>query len=190
MNADEGRSTRDLYQAAFTSSEAPQSHRDVGRSGGRARRVVRAADVATLVLGLWLLGAPYALNYNGAGGLDGFWNDAIVGAAVSLAALVRLGEPDRGAMVRVGSILLGAWLLLAPAVLGYVGGSSPRATANEVTVGILVAVLSLVSLLASASVPKPDEPDSAGGSDTIDLPWARASEPVRQEDDGKPVRPA
>ncbi len=190
MSVDKGQSTRDLYRAAFAGSEFEEPDREDGRSGHRSRRVVRVADVVTLGLGLWLLGAPYALNYNGGSGLDGFWNDAIVGAVVSLAALVRLAEPGRGAAVRVGSILLGGWLLLAPAVLGYVGGTAPKATANEVTVGVLVAVLALISLLASASVPKPDRSDADSRPDTLDLPWGGATARVRREGDAGPGSPA
>ncbi len=190
MSVDKGQSTRDLYRAAFAGSEIEEPDREDGRSGRRAQRFVRAADVVTLGLGLWLLGAPYALNYNGGGGLDGFWNDAIVGAVVSLAALVRLADPGRGAAVRVGSILLGVWLLLAPAVLGYVGGAAAKATANEVTVGVLVAVLALISLLASASMAKPDRSDADSDSNTLDLPRGGATARVRRDRDERPGSPA
>lgn len=166
MTVDKGQSTRDLYRAAFSGSRVGEPDGDDRTTGCSALRVVRTADVVTLGLGLWLLAAPYALNYSGGGGLDGVWNDAIAGAVISLAALVRLAEPGGGVVVRAGSILLGGWLMLAPAVLGYVGGTAPKATANEITVGVLVALLALTSLLASASVTKRDRSAPDGGSDT------------------------
>ncbi|HEY6744337.1 MAG TPA: SPW repeat protein [Mycobacteriales bacterium] len=111
---------------------------------------MRAADLATLAAAVWLICAPYVLNYTGTGRLDGFWSDPVTGAVLGLAALVRLADPDRAVLVRWASLLLGGWLVAAPFLLGYGAGSAPRATANEIAVGAVVAILAGVSLRAAA----------------------------------------
>ena len=129
-------------------------------------RLVRIADVITLVLGLWLIGAPYALDYAEASGVEGFWNDGVVGAVLTFAGLIRLVAPLGALAARLASLLLGVWLTLAPAVLGYVGGSAPMATVSEVTVGVVIAVLALVTVLAAAAVSGADGATMADGQST------------------------
>jgi hypothetical protein len=127
--------------------------------GGRHRAVLRAADLATLAGAVWLVCAPYVLNYTGIGRLDGFWTDTLTGAVIGLVALVRLADPDRAVLVRWASILLGVWLAAAPFLLGYAAGSAPRATANEIAVGVVIALLAGVSVLVTARPgPRADRP--------------------------------
>jgi hypothetical protein len=140
-------SAHELYRAAF----APRPELDAALRQS-ARRAARAADVLTLVAGLWLICAPYTLSYTEtARSLDGYWNDALAGAVIGLAALVRLADPLGAVAVRVGVLALGCWLVAAPFLLGYGGADAPRATANEMVTGVLVALLAVVSLRAGTA---------------------------------------
>ncbi|MHA6793790.1 SPW repeat domain-containing protein [Pseudonocardia bannensis] len=101
----------------------------------------------TFLAGIWLIMAPFALNYQNLGpGFDGYWNDVVIGAAIALVALVRMASPYRSAAVGVVNIGLGAWLILAPFTLGYnLGADAMAATWNDIIVGVIVIVLATIS---------------------------------------------
>ena len=146
MTASDQRTPRERYQAVF----APRPELD-GAARASARRVVLGTDVLTLLAAVWLIAAPYVLSYTDTGlGIDGYRTDAAAGALFGLAALVRLGHPFGAIALRVGCLAMAAWLVVAPFAFGYGGGTAPRATANEVAVGVLVGVLAAVSLRAGA----------------------------------------
>lgn len=67
--------------------------------------------IPALVAGLWLLAAPTVLEYSGV------WrtNDTIVGALAASVALIAMSEVMRP--MRWINVVLGAWLLVAPAVI-------------------------------------------------------------------------
>lgn len=135
---------RQRYQAVF----APRPELD-GAARDSARRLVLVTDVLTLLAAVWLVVSPYVLSYTDTGlGVDGYRTDAAAGALFGLAALVRLGHPFGAIALRVGSLAIAAWLVVAPFAFGYGGGMAPRATVNEVAVGVFVAVLAAVSLRA------------------------------------------
>nr|WP_236612898.1 SPW repeat protein [Cesiribacter andamanensis] len=80
--------------------------------------------------------SPALLGYLGQTAAD---NDNIVGPIIASVAFTALFEATRG--LRWGNLPLGAWLLLAPWVLGY---DSTAAIVNNMLVGACVAALSLV----------------------------------------------
>ena len=104
------------------------------------------ASAVVVLAGVWLVLAPHALGYAGAGsGFDGFWNDVVVGIAVALIALARV--IGRTPMLSAANVVLGIWLIVMPFVLSYGGGTlGSRATWNDVILGIIVIVFSLASL--------------------------------------------
>ncbi len=113
-----------------------------------ALTVSSVASAPVFLAGVWLVLAPYALNYGSArSDFDGYWNDVVIGVAVGLVALVRAATPARSAAFGLANVGLGAWLIAAPWVLDYNAGiDAPRATWNDIIVGIVVAALALVSM--------------------------------------------
>jgi hypothetical protein len=88
----------------------------------------------SMVLGVWLMAAPELLGHRD----PARTNDHIIGPLVFTVACMALFEATRN--VRRANTFLGAWLLLAPLVLGY-----PTAPfLNSLATGSGVLLLSLV----------------------------------------------
>jgi SPW repeat len=103
-------------------------------------------DWASWVLGIWLLISPWALQFS----LDeaATRNAVIVGFLIILTEVVELSVfRDWEEWINV---VLGAWLLISPWVLGL---AQPSATANFVIVGFLVLALALYEIRSSGSRP-------------------------------------
>lgn len=92
------------------------------------------AQILNIVIGIWLMEAPHWLNYNGVAADV----DHIVGPIVASFAIIALSGCTRA--VGKYNIPLGAWLLLAPWILGYDRGIC---IANDSITGILIIVFSL-----------------------------------------------
>ena len=105
------------------------------------------ASALVFLAGVWLVLAPYALNYENTGpGFDGYWNDVVIGAAIAIVAIVRMAAPIRTAALGLVNIALGAWLIIAPFVLGYnLATDAMAATWNDIVVGFIVVLLALTS---------------------------------------------
>jgi hypothetical protein len=93
------------------------------------------AQVINAILGLWIMASPTIF------GLEGTLadNNHIVGPIIASFAIISWWEATR--VVRLYNLPLGAWLLLAPWVLGHDGTA---AIVNDMVVGVLVIVFSLV----------------------------------------------
>lgn len=95
--------------------------------------------IPNTILGIWLMAAPAVLNY-GSDHPAGI-NDRIIGPLVVTFAVVAMSEvlfPLRRA-----NYALGAWLLIAPWVLGYLGGPV-SAIVNSLVVGVLIIVFARI----------------------------------------------
>lgn len=92
------------------------------------------AQILNTLLGIWLMAAPEILRYNGVAA-D---NDHVIGPIVTSFAIIALSGCTRG--VAKYNIPFGAWLLVAPWVLGY---ENQTAIINDICVGLLVTPLSL-----------------------------------------------
>ncbi|WP_299824274.1 SPW repeat protein [uncultured Pontibacter sp.] len=88
-----------------------------------------------MFLGIWLMSSPAILGLEGTPAS----NAHIVGPVVASFALISWWEATR--VVRLYNLPLGAWLVLAPWVLGY---TASAAIANDMVIGILIMGLSLV----------------------------------------------
>ena len=95
------------------------------------------AHLIAAMLGVWLMAAPDVLAYGLRAAASN--NDHIVGPLIVTIGLVAATEATRN--VRWANIPLGAWLLLAPWVLGY---DNNQALLNDMGVGVAVLLLSLV----------------------------------------------
>ena len=114
------------------------------RGGGSDPSAVSALN---FLAGVWLVLAPFALDYENLGpGFDGRWNDIVIGIAVAVVALVRMVAPYRSVGIAAINVGLGGWLVVAPFVLAYnAAGAAGAATLNDVIVGAFVLVVAAVS---------------------------------------------
>ena len=100
---------------------------------------------STLILGLWLILAPWALGYSGQD--NAVWNQVIVGAAIALIALARVSAAESWAPLSWVNFVLGGWLIVAPFVLTYnETGNRTAIYWNDILIGAAVLVLALVSI--------------------------------------------
>lgn len=109
-----------------------------------------------VVLGAWLVVAPWTLGY---GRGEAVANDVVLGVAVGVAAIILRVTSLRGwAWV---TLVLGAWLVVAPWILGY-GGTV--AAPNDVLLGLAVGVVSVIQLSIFREVPRaaPEAPRTTG----------------------------
>lgn len=93
------------------------------------------AQYANIIIGVWLMLAPYLLKYNG---LQADM-DHVFGPVIATLAAVAVAECTR--QVRLWNIPLGCWLIIQPWILGY---DNTSAIINSMIAGILVIIFSLV----------------------------------------------
>lgn len=109
-------------------------------------QTVKVASGIALALGIWLIVAPMALGYED---WAATWNDILVGVVVAILAGLTMARPVRYSSFAWINVVLGLWLIVAPFVLRYgdddlLAGVN-RPLWNDVTLGILVVVLSWLS---------------------------------------------
>ncbi len=104
------------------------------------------ASWVNVVLGLWLIVAPFALAYSDV--TAALYEDVILGVIVAALALwSALAEQTRVTMsVRWVTAVAGLWVFVAPFVLAYT--DTVRAMASDLVVGFVVLVLSVWEALA------------------------------------------
>jgi drug/metabolite transporter (DMT)-like permease len=97
-------------------------------------------DPLNLVLGVWMLASPWALQY----GPERYptWNAVALGILIAGAALIALFRVK--AWEEWTNVVLGAWLIVSPWVLRF--NALEPAMANAVIVGAIVAGLALWAL--------------------------------------------
>ncbi len=100
-------------------------------------------DAGNLLLGLWLAISPWVLSY--ANEATPAWNAHVVGVIIAVAAVAALAAFQE--WEEWVNILLGAWLVISPYVLGFSGLSA--ALWNQVIVGLLVAVLAAWAVMTN-----------------------------------------
>ena len=95
---------------------------------------MRWQDWVELVLGAWLAASPWLLGFSGVE--LAMSNAVILGALIMAYALVELGIPRT--WEEWISLVMGAWLVISPFVLGFSGYRV--ASWNVILVGVLLAV--------------------------------------------------
>lgn len=125
-----------------------------------------------VLLGVWLLSAPFVLGYPRYYPLlRGTANDLALGTAVVTFALLSALRGDRAQGALRGLLLCGVWLLLSGPVLGLAGGPLKAAAFNDPITGtalLLVAMLAL--LLSGRGAPAHGEPELQRTQPVL---WAR-----------------
>lgn len=107
------------------------------------RSEIVGASGLNVLLGIWLIIAPFVLVY---ADVEALWNDIIVGIIIAVLAGVRISGVFGSTWLSWVNFVLGLWLVIAPFVLGYLTG---RALWNDVIVGITVAALAVWSVAAT-----------------------------------------
>ncbi len=102
-----------------------------------------------IVLGLWLLAAPYVLGYS-ASSVAALINDWVLGILVIGAAWWVMAGLAGGFAAALFEALCGLWLVMAPFVLNI--SHPPGTLFNEMVVGVIVLV---VGLLVAWTLAKP-----------------------------------
>ena len=99
----------------------------------------------SFVLGLWLIVSPFAL---ASGRGTATYEEVVLGIVIAALGLWRVQGADTPSMAGAGWLLgvAGAWVLVAPFVLGY---GATGAVYNDVIVGALVLLLGLWQALTS-----------------------------------------
>ena len=110
-----------------------------GPGGGSGwREQVSLASGLNLLAGIWLIIAPFVLNYDSA---DPVWNDVVFGAAISILALGRIGGLYRESWLSWINVVLGAWIFISAFWLD----DSATAAWNDIILGAIVVVLAVWS---------------------------------------------
>ena len=97
-------------------------------------------DPANLVIGLWMIAAPWALAYQAEA--QPMWNSVVLGVLIAAVALYATFQVF--AWEEWTNVVLGAWLVVSPWILGYSGLYA--AMLNAVVAGALVLVLAFWAL--------------------------------------------
>lgn len=105
---------------------------------------VQTASSTNVLLGIWLIIAPFALAYFHTA--SAVWNDIIVGAVIVVAAGVRVSAPSNNVGLSWLNVVLGAWLVIAPFALG--NRAITANVWNDVVVGLVVVCLAAWSAVA------------------------------------------
>ncbi|SFQ73055.1 SPW repeat-containing protein [Amycolatopsis arida] len=104
--------------------------------------VASLPSALVFLAGVWLAASPFALDYVGTSDVS-HWTDIVLGAAIAVTGLVRTTAPRALPWFSLVNVLLGAWLVVLPFVLGPPGLDT--ADTNRLAVGVVVALLAASS---------------------------------------------
>lgn len=103
------------------------------------------ASGINLILGIWLFISAWAVSSSIGGSRT---NDIIFGVIVFVLSWIRLANRSRSGVASWLNVLAGIWLIIAPFAVHY---QTSGQTWNSVIVGIIVAILGIVSGSTGAS---------------------------------------
>lgn len=109
---------------------------------------VLTASGLNVLAGIWLIIAPFVLNYSNG---DPYWNDIVFGAIVAVFALIRVGGAVRASWLSWINALIGIWLIVSAFWLD----NTATAGWNDVILGAIVLVLAALSAGASEAAMEP-----------------------------------
>ncbi len=142
------------------------------------RSVANQIDWVIRLLAIWLFFSPWILQFgrnapaggtaaNGAlhGASNASWNAWILGVLVFLVSLSAMRRNDlRQDWI---NLILGAWIFIAPWVLGFATGEYSAAAWDHWIVGALIAILASVNISRVRTVTETHPPMSAGESEEM-----------------------
>jgi hypothetical protein len=114
----------------------------------RKLRESRIPLAMELLAGIWLVIAAFAFNYAFTlAGEAGKWNNFACGVVIALVALVELFTQRTLPWLGLINVAVGFWLIVAPFALGYpAAGPRDAAKTNEMIVGVLVSIFSVIAV--------------------------------------------
>jgi hypothetical protein len=108
------------------------------------RTQIQTASGLNILAGLWLIIAPFLLDYGELRAALG--NDVIVGIIVASLAATRVAGAYQASWLSWSNFVLGAWLIIAPFILAY-GQAAP--VWNDLILGVIVLTLAFWSAVMS-----------------------------------------
>jgi hypothetical protein len=128
----------DLTTPANDRHATPNGRPHATEAAAPRRDLGAPATALVFLAAIWLVVAAIPVAYEGTGRFDVFWNDVVVGLALATVTLLRLARPAVPTLAGI-TFALGGWLILAPFVLGYGGGTSDvPALWNHLALGVAV----------------------------------------------------
>jgi hypothetical protein len=106
------------------------------------RSTVFTASGLNVVAGLWLILAPFVLDY---GDGDPVWNDVVFGGLIALLAIARVAGAHRAEWLSWTVVAAGVWVFTSALWLD----STMTAALNDIIIGALVAVFGVASGMAT-----------------------------------------
>jgi hypothetical protein len=103
------------------------------------------------ILGVWEILAPFILGYSNI--TAALWNAIIIGLiflVLGVWAAVASGSTTERTLDWI-NLIAGAWLIIAPFILGFSGAANRAAMWNPIIVGAIVVILELWALLSARS---------------------------------------
>jgi hypothetical protein len=113
---------------------------------------MRRAVWINLIVGIWLIIAPFGLS---AAGVANAWavNDIALGILLIVLSWWMLGALTAPAGAAWFEVVCGIWLIIAPFVLGYQG--TRAAMSNNAICGIIVIIVAAATALALTKTGRP-----------------------------------
>jgi SPW repeat len=112
--------------------------------GGGNLTAARAASTICLLAGIWFFISPWI--YTTYANLSS-WNSWIVGGLMILFSIVRLARPAYSTLFGWFNMVLGIWTFFSPWIYNYTAHTGRFI--NSLCVGVIVFVLSIVSVMMS-----------------------------------------
>lgn len=110
---------------------------------------VQTASGLNILVGLWLVIAPWVLDYSEQS--NAVWNQVGVGVVIAALASFRVFAPRQWASLSWINFVLGLWLIIAPFVLTYnETGNTQAILWNDIISGLLVLSLAAWSAVATS----------------------------------------
>lgn len=116
------------------------------KSEGPSKRL----ESTNLILGIGLACAAFMF----AGVPAAAWNSGIVGSLIAICSAIELYR--YGVWAEWSNLALGSWVVVAPFLLSF--GSAPAAMWTHVLIGLCVATIAIIQLMASRRMQEPSRP--------------------------------
>ncbi|WP_156077228.1 SPW repeat domain-containing protein [Saccharothrix sp. NRRL B-16314] len=127
----------------------PEARREpVERPAPRGEVATTVGVVVSFLAGLWLIMAPFALDYRTAADAPPHWNSVYVGFAVAVCSLVHAMAPRETPWLGPVLLAVGGWLVVVVFAGHHPAGT--RAAVNDVVTGAVVVAVALGSIVRTA----------------------------------------
>lgn len=104
----------------------------------------RALSIVSILAGIWLVIAPFVLNYRSSGNV---WQEVVLGIIVGVLGIIRLVAVNV-TWPSWTNVLIGLWTIIAPWIIQ---SSTTTARWNEVIVGVVLTIFAYSSAAVTTS---------------------------------------